>query len=62
MLTVLSGSCSMHIRAAMKGRRFTCARPLRSAGLDGGSRCFKGKNLMQDIPSNWQPVMLNYEL
>jgi hypothetical protein len=52
----------MHTRAAMKDRRYICVKPLRSAGLDGGTRSFKGKDLTQGILSNWQHVMLNCEL
>jgi hypothetical protein len=52
----------MHIRAATRGRRFICVKPLRSVGLDGGTKSFKDKDLTLGTPSNWPLVMLNYGL
>lgn len=45
----------------MKDRKSICAKPLRSVGLDGGTKSFRDRDHMQGIQSHWPPVMLNYE-
>jgi hypothetical protein len=52
----------MHTHAVMKDRRSTCAKLLRSVGLDGETKSFKDKDLMQDIQSSWLLAILIYEL
>jgi len=42
----------MHIHAAMKRRRFIFVRLQRSVGLDGETKCFRAKDLTEDILSN----------